>query len=79
MTHSLIIIGVTGVITPLGLGERTQAGQVGHPLFYYVPDSSAFGYGTPPRYERFARVCGDPICPGREEDVQNLYDESRGR
>lgn len=75
-TFCLLLLAVAGIITPLGLTEKTIADDTRAPNFQYSPDQSAFGYGTPPRYEKFARVCGlDPIlvnCPGRSEGVDRV-------
>lgn len=75
-TFCLLLLAVAGIITPLGLTEEIKADHIRAPTFQYSPDQSAFGYGTPPRYGRFSRVCGlDPIlvnCPGRSEGVNRV-------
>ncbi|KAL8713256.1 MAG: hypothetical protein Q9225_006816 [Loekoesia sp. 1 TL-2023] len=73
-TFSLIILGVTGVVTPLGLSDSIRPDGAVRTEFRYVKDQSAFGYGTPSRYPRFARLCGDLVpvnCPGRSDGYKN--------
>lgn len=67
VTWALLLIAVAGIITPLGLYDefvQTRSVQV---TFKYLPDTSPFGIGTPPRSNlSFSRICGGfgPIvCP----------------
>ena len=81
VTLSLLLLGIAGVITPLGLSEAVRLGGSVTPSFHYVADSSPFGYGTPPRYTRFSRVCGNAQgtnCPGRFDGVVTTYDNTSG-
>jgi len=60
-----ILIGVAGVITPIGLGDGVRVGQVVNVTFTYAHDPSSFGQGTPSRADYvFSRVCGGLPCPG---------------
>jgi hypothetical protein len=59
---------VAAFVTPLGLKSVIELAD--HPQalgFQYVPDSSPFGFGTPVRYTRYSRLCGNRMyvnCPG---------------
>ncbi|EAU37990.1 predicted protein [Aspergillus terreus NIH2624] len=67
---SLLLISITGVITPLGLHDTMVAAPVQAVPFEYAMDESPFGYGTPPRSNlSFNRRCGAfaPVqCPGSD-------------
>jgi hypothetical protein len=63
------ILSIASVITPLGLYEDISPGPNAVPQsFAYTPDTSAMGYGTPPRSNLpFSRQCGFfewVNCPG---------------
>ena len=80
-TLSLIALGIAGVITPLGLSETIKADSVTSPFFHYKRDPSPFGVGTPPRYSRFTRLCGNIQiinCPGRNDGADSYYNFSDG-
>ena len=73
-TLTLVLIGFAGVMTPLGLSDSINKDSIMRHRFDYVADSSGFGYGTPPRYAKFSRLCGSllPInCPGRSDGYKN--------
>ncbi|KAG0637158.1 hypothetical protein HOY80DRAFT_1085675, partial [Tuber brumale] len=67
-TISLMILGVTGVVTPLGLGEKVARSFTKQVIFEYLEDTSTFGQGTPSRSQYlFSRWDGDQksnACPG---------------
>lgn len=53
-------------MTPLGLYDVVEPlGSVNLEQFRFINDTSAFGYGTPPRSAApFTRSCGNAACPG---------------
>ncbi|KAE8382250.1 hypothetical protein BDV26DRAFT_278245 [Aspergillus bertholletiae] len=65
---SLILIAVTGTVTPMGLYDALVPGTGVEMPFKYAQDSSPFGYGTPARSNLgFNRKCGSSslvACPG---------------
>ncbi|KAH8693494.1 hypothetical protein GQ44DRAFT_147678 [Phaeosphaeriaceae sp. PMI808] len=64
---STITLLIAGVLTPIGLGETIDLGQLVYATFIYAPGNSAFGRATPPRHGYSAsRVCdaGQLPCPG---------------
>lgn len=67
-TAAVAILSIAGFVTPLGLRDAIEPSDTTSQVrFEYVPDASAFGYGTPPRYNRFSRLCGSLLpmnCPG---------------
>lgn len=82
ITLSLVLLGIASVITPLGLSDSIRPTRTISSTFRYAPDRSAFGFGTPPRYKRFARLCGMTYmtnCPGRFDGVSVYYNSSDGR
>ena len=81
-TICLILVGIAGVITPLGLSETIKADDVESPFFQYAADPSPFGAGTPPRYSKFTRFCGNLQiinCPGRFDGAESYWTASDGR
>jgi predicted membrane metal-binding protein len=46
-----ILVAVSGVITPIGLGQNIIFGPLVNASFDYAPDTSVFGKGTPSRAE----------------------------
>lgn len=73
-TLGYVILGIAGVVTPLGLSDSIRPDGTVQTEFRYVQDQSPFGYGTPPRYTNFSRFCGDllPVnCPGRSDGYKN--------
>ena len=67
-TLGLLLIGIAGVVTPLGLYTGIVAEDISRRDFEYVQDPGPFGYATPGRSPLgFCRRCGSlvPIlCPG---------------
>lgn len=60
-----ILVAVSSVITPIGLGEVIVPGPLVNATFSYAPDSSIFGNGTPSRQDyMLTRTCGRAPCPG---------------
>ncbi|RDW63674.1 hypothetical protein BP6252_11219 [Coleophoma cylindrospora] len=60
MTIASALIAIAGVVTPLGLYETLLPSDSIQAPFKYLADTSAFGYGTPPRsVYPFNRMCGD--------------------
>jgi hypothetical protein len=54
------LIAIAGVVTPLGLYQILEPAEQIQTPFQYIPDSSPFGYGTPPRSNfSFNRMCSD--------------------
>lgn len=53
-------------MTPLGLYDQVEPlSLTSLETFQFIPDLSAFGYGTPPRISApFTRSCGLDACPG---------------
>ena len=81
-TLTLILLGIAGVVTPLGLSESISLGRTVHPSFQYLEDGSSFGYGTAPRYSKFARVCGGVLevnCPGRNDGYADPKNWGNGK
>lgn len=69
VTLSVILSTITAIVTPLGLEDVIKAGDPIRVHFQYAPDISAFGFSTPPRYNRFSRLCGFFLytnCPGAD-------------
>ena len=60
-----ILVAVSGVITPIGLGQNIILGPLVNASFGYAPDTSMFGQGTPSRtgYAE-SRHCNARPCPG---------------
>lgn len=55
-----VLIGIAGVVTPLGLYQALLPDKTVHPTFKYLADTSPYGYGTPPRSNfSFNRHCGE--------------------
>jgi hypothetical protein len=71
ITLSVGLLGLAGIITPLGLSQSIKPSN--SPVdarFEYSLDAGPFGYGTGPRYNRFSRLCGALLymnCPGRDD------------
>ncbi|PGH10946.1 hypothetical protein AJ79_05192 [Helicocarpus griseus UAMH5409] len=67
LTAAVALVAIASIVTPLGLYESIEPedSQEITP-FKYIKDTSAFGYGTPPRPDAyFARYCGTShVCPG---------------
>ncbi|KAL5344022.1 hypothetical protein BJX70DRAFT_405200 [Aspergillus crustosus] len=77
-TILLFIVSVAAICSPLGLYTSIEPGASPTPQpFHYIKDTSAFGYGTPPRSPGpYARFCGlDIPCPGT---TLNKTCETRG-
>ncbi|CRG91612.1 Unconventional myosin-VIIa [Talaromyces islandicus] len=66
-TFVYTLISVAAFVTPLGLKNVVKLDKPQALGFHYVPDASPFGFGTPVRYNRFSRLCGNLLfmnCPG---------------
>lgn len=66
-TILLFVLSIAAICSPLGLYSSIEPAESStEKPFYYVPDKSAFGYGTPSRSSGpFTRFCGlDVTCPG---------------
>ncbi|EER37428.1 predicted protein [Histoplasma capsulatum H143] len=64
---AIALVAITSIVTPLGLYESIEpSGDKENTPFRYIKDTSAFGYGTPPRPDGFfSRYCGTTYtCPG---------------
>lgn len=61
-----VLLWAASIVTPLGLYESIElAKSQTDTRFAYLPDRSAFGYGTPPRSSAsFTRICEPGACPG---------------
>ncbi|KAL2813816.1 hypothetical protein BDW59DRAFT_167385 [Aspergillus cavernicola] len=72
-TASMILVAVTGVVTPLGLFDALEPSGTTVAPFVYARDNSPMGYGTPPRSDvGFNRRCGawEPVaCPGSNTEI----------
>lgn len=78
-TISWILLAIAGVITPLGLSDKVNPGNSMQMHFQYAQDPSSFGYGTPPRYNHFSRLCGAIWllnCPGAYAGYQTFRNET---
>lgn len=74
-----ILVGVAGIVTPLGLYEGIFPSDDATPVqFEYAPDSSAlgFGLGTAPRHDSlgFSHICyddrgGPGVCLHSHQDI----------
>ena len=79
-----ILVGVAGIVTPLGLYEGILPSNDATPvLFKYAPDASALGLGTAPRHASlgFSRICysgkGVPdMCPHSYQNVTITSNET---
>lgn len=72
-TGILALVTIASIVTPFGLYSVIAPESSPAPeAFAYLRDTSAFGYGTPPRSNSpFLRVCGtDAPCPGQILDEQ---------
>jgi hypothetical protein len=64
-----LLIGIAGVVTPLGLYQSLVPDTNIQTPFKYLEDTSPFGFGTPPRSNfSFSRICqglsiGPKPCP----------------
>ena len=80
MSLMAALIAVAGVVTPLGLYETVEPAHNTQAPFNYLPDSSSFGLGTPPRSNySFTRLCvtllGTPLpCPFTDTVVFITYE-----
>ncbi|KAK2787891.1 hypothetical protein FQN51_003062 [Onygenales sp. PD_10] len=71
-TFGVLLLGIASIVTPLGLTDEIEPGEIVTPSFKYVPDKSSFGLGTPLRLNGpFTRLCGGLLsdelfigCPG---------------
>ncbi|KAH6855872.1 hypothetical protein B0I37DRAFT_64600 [Chaetomium sp. MPI-CAGE-AT-0009] len=64
-TTIVLLISVAAIVTPLGLYQTVEPGDLVMETFQFVQDQSPFGYGTPSRVQGpFSRSCGIDICPG---------------
>jgi hypothetical protein len=65
-TAVVLLISVAAIVTPLGLYQTVEPGDLQIEAFQYVKDDSPFGYGTPDRITGpFGRSCGlGEVCPG---------------
>lgn len=61
-----VLLWLASIVTPLGLYESIEPAKSPTDTgFVYLPDRSAFGYGTPPRTNAsFTRICEQGACPG---------------
>ncbi|KAF3397412.1 hypothetical protein DPV78_008163 [Talaromyces pinophilus] len=61
-----VLLWLASIVTPLGLYESIEPAKSQTDTgFVYLPDRSAFGYGTPSRTNAsFTRICGQGACPG---------------
>jgi hypothetical protein len=58
------LIGIAGVVTPLGLYQTLLSDDNVQTPFKYLADTSPYGYGTPPRSNfSFNRYCGGGFGP----------------
>jgi hypothetical protein len=65
MLFLAILVAVSGVMSPIGLGEDIVRGPLVSATFGYAPDPSIFGEGTPSRVDYvLSRTCGRKPCPG---------------
>ncbi|PGH06744.1 hypothetical protein GX51_02185 [Blastomyces parvus] len=67
LTVAVALVAVASIVTPLGLYESIEpSNDDENSPFQYMKDTSAFGYGTPPRPDGFfSRYCGTEYqCPG---------------
>lgn len=67
LTVAIAVVAITSIVTPLGLYESIEpSDDKENTPFQYMKDTSAFGYGTPPRPDGFfSRHCGtEYTCPG---------------
>lgn len=79
-----LLTAISGIVTPLGLGEELRAGGQASPSFEYAADPSAFRAGTSPRgTQEFSRLCsrgsdslGFPMaCPYNNDEVDFEQDD----
>jgi hypothetical protein len=66
-TFVYALVSIAAFVTPLGLKNVIELDRPQPLGFQYVPDPSPFGFGTPVRYNRFSRLCGNFLlmnCPG---------------
>jgi hypothetical protein len=75
ITLSVGLLAIVGIVTPLGLTQSIRpARSLVQANFQYVPDLTAFGFGTAPRYNRFSRLCDGGFilqnCPGRDDGYE---------
>lgn len=67
-TLGILLIGIAGVVTPLGLYSAVVAEGSSDGVFEYVKDMGPFGIATPGRSDLgFCRRCGSfvpVLCPG---------------
>jgi hypothetical protein len=65
-TAARVLLWLASIVTPLGLYESIEPAKSQKDTgFVYLPDRSAFGYGTPPRTNAsFTRICEQGACPG---------------
>ncbi|KAK3294112.1 uncharacterized protein B0H64DRAFT_462604 [Chaetomium fimeti] len=64
-TAIVLLISVAAIVTPLGLYQTVEPGDLVMEAFQFVKDKSPFGYATPTRVEGpFSRSCGLDVCPG---------------
>ena len=65
----LALVSIASIVTPLGLYDAiAPSTSPASEIFSYLPDDSAFGYGTPPRSTApFTRDCSASAqtCPGQ--------------
>ncbi|OJD27594.1 hypothetical protein ACJ73_01016 [Blastomyces percursus] len=67
LTVAVALVAIASIVTPLGLYESIEpSNEDENSPFKYMKDTSAFGYGTPPRPNGFfSRHCGTEYqCPG---------------
>ncbi|OJD17312.1 hypothetical protein AJ78_02600 [Emergomyces pasteurianus Ep9510] len=67
LTVAIAVVAIASIVTPLGLYESVEpSDDKENTPFQCIKDTSAFGYGTPPRPDGFfSRHCGTGyICPG---------------
>jgi hypothetical protein len=78
VTWISLFIGVAGIITPLGLYDALVQTSSVLVTFQYLPDTSPFGIGTPPRSNlSFSRECGSfgfSPCPFSDTVVIDIID-----
>ncbi|KAE9371865.1 hypothetical protein N431DRAFT_377905 [Stipitochalara longipes BDJ] len=78
VTWISLLIAFAGIITPLGLYETLGQTNSVRIKFQYLPDTSPFGIGTPPRSNlSFSRLCGSygySPCPFSDTVVIDIVD-----
>ncbi|KAF1846238.1 uncharacterized protein K460DRAFT_417361 [Cucurbitaria berberidis CBS 394.84] len=81
-TFMLVLIAIAAIVTPLGLYEGIVAEPVSEAsAFHYIKDTSAMGYGTPPRdtNNTWSRLCGAFLlvpCPNDDNKATVIDNKS---